>query len=52
MWIPKGLALIRGQRLFEAPCLLEEIRHLFFTPMKIHTMVGIVKKQTNFIIVH
>ena len=52
MWIPKDGALIRGQRLFETPCLLEEIRYLFFTAMKIHTMACIVKKQTNFIFVH
>ena len=52
MWIPKGAALIRGQRLFEASCLLEEIRYLFFTAMKIHTMACIVKKQTNFIFVY
>ena len=52
MWIPKDTALIRGQRLFETPCLLEEIRYLFFTAMKIHTMARIVKKQTNFIFVH
>ena len=52
MWIPKNVALIRGQRLFETPCLLEEIRYLFFTAMKIHTMACIVKKQTNFIFVH
>ena len=52
MWIPKVAALIRGRRLFEAPCLLEEIRYLFFTAMKIHTMARIVKKQTNFIFVH
>ena len=52
MWIPKDAALIRGQRLFENPCLLEEIQYLFFTAMKIHTMACIVKKQTNFIFVH
>ena len=28
MWIPKGAALIRRQRLFEARCLLEEIRYM------------------------
>ena len=28
MWIPKGLVLIRGQRLFEAQCLLQEIQHV------------------------
>ena len=28
MWIPKGAALIRGQRLFEARCLLVEILKL------------------------
>ena len=27
MWIPKGDALIRGRRLFEVKCLLEEIRN-------------------------
>ena len=52
MWIPKNVALIRGQRLFETPCLLEEIRYLFFTAMKIHTMARIVKKQINVIFVH
>ena len=49
MWIPKGATLIRGRRLFEAWCLLEEIRYLFFTGTKIHIMARIVKKQTNFI---
>ena len=29
MWLPKGVALVRGRRLFEARRLLEEIRHLF-----------------------
>ena len=28
MWIPKGLVLMRGQRLFEAQCLLQEIQHV------------------------
>ena len=28
MWIPKGVLLIRRWRLFEAQCLLEEIRYL------------------------
>ena len=28
MWIPKGAALTRGRRLFEARRLLEEIRYL------------------------
>ena len=28
MWIPKGAALIRGLRLFEARCLLEEIQYI------------------------
>ena len=51
MWIPKGAALIRGRRFFETPCLLQEIRYLFFTAMKIHTMARIVKKQINFIFV-
>ena len=52
MWIPKGAALIRGRPLFEALCLLQEIRYLFFTAMEIDTMARIVKKQTNFIFVH
>ena len=29
MWIPKGAALIRGLRLFEARRLLEEIRYTY-----------------------
>ena len=52
MWIPKGAAFIRGRRLFEARCLLEEKQYLFFTAMKIRTMACIVKKKTNFIFVH
>ena len=28
MWTPKGTVLIRGQRLFEAQCLLEEIQYM------------------------
>ena len=28
MWMPKGVVLISGQRLFEARRLLEEIRYL------------------------
>ena len=40
MWIPKGAALIRGRRLFEARCLLEEIRyfeeHLRMAASKCH----------------
>ena len=52
MWIPKGAAFIRGRRLFEARCLLEEKQYLFFTAMKIRTMAYIVKKKTNFIFVH
>ena len=52
MWIPKGAALIRGRRSFEALCLLEKIWYLIFTAMKIHSMARIVKKQTNFIFVH
>ena len=28
MWIPKGVALIRGGRLFEARRLLDEIRYI------------------------
>ena len=28
MWIPKGAPLIKGRRLFEAWCLLEEIQYL------------------------
>ena len=52
MWIPKGAALIRGRRLFETRYLLEEIQHLFFTAMKIHSMAWIVKKKSNFIFVY
>ena len=52
MWIPKVAALIGRRRLFEAPCLLDEIRYLFFTAMKVHTMARVVKKQTSFIFVH
>ena len=52
MWIPKGAALIRGRRLFEARYLLEEIQYLFFTAMKIHSMTWIVKKKNNFIFVY
>ena len=29
MWIPKGVAFIRGRRLFEARDLLEEIRYVY-----------------------
>ena len=28
MWLPKGVALIRGRRLFEVRYLLEEIRYI------------------------
>ena len=31
MWIPKSAVLIRGQRLFEVRCLLEEIRYTYIT---------------------
>ena len=42
LWISKGVALIRRQRL------LEEIMYLFFSAMKFHTMACVLKKETNF----
>ena len=44
------LALIRFELLQIIVQLKDE--YLFSTPMKIHTMVGKVKKQNRFILVH
>ena len=52
MWIPKGVVLIGGRSLLESRSLLEETRYLFFAAMKNHTMVLVVKKETNLIFVH
>ena len=38
MWVPKSAALIRGQCLFEARCLLEEIWYLSLVSLTPHQM--------------